>query len=191
MRFIQPSPSLLIVRTDALFYKRLFLGPHPEKVGHRKCSFVANELAPWFGPCGGGARSWSDPAGSGPLAERDKVPSRKKNKSLDVDRRRMYDSLWKKKAVPDKPLTNAEWILKQRRLLYKATGLPENPTPEKRLENQELMMLDAICCLAGRNDALTQNPIARKHMDALLAPFLVYWQHMNDILPGPPAGKKK
>jgi hypothetical protein len=123
--------------------------------------------------------------------ERDKVPSWKKNKSLDVDQNRMYDSLWKKKAMADKPLTNEEWILKQRRVLYKATGLPENLTSEKRRGNRELMMLDVICCLAGRNDALTRSPIARKHIDAQLAPFLVYWQHMNDILPGPPAGKKK
>ena len=92
--------------------------------------------------------------------------------------------------MPEKPPTNEEWILKQR-LLYKATGLPENPTPEKRLENRELVMLDVICSLAGRNDALTRTSIARKHTDALLAPFFVYWQHMNDILPGPPAGEKK
>ncbi|MGA2362571.1 MAG: hypothetical protein ABSG73_08925 [Candidatus Aminicenantales bacterium] len=103
----------------------------------------------------------------------------------------MYDSLWKKKAMPDKSLTNEEWVLKQRRLLYEAPGLLENRTPEKRLENRELVMLDVICCLAGRNDALTRSPIATKHMDALLAPFFVYWQHINDILPGPPEGKKK
>jgi hypothetical protein len=120
-----------------------------------------------------------------------RFPSWKRNKSLDVDRRRMYDSLWKKKVMPDKPLTNEEWIFKQRSLLYKATGLPENLTPEKRLENRELVMLDVICCLAGRNDALTRSPIARKHIDAQLAPFIVYWQHINDMLPGPPAGKKK
>jgi hypothetical protein len=36
-----------------------------------------------------GARSWSDPAGSGRLAERDKVPSRKKIKTLDLTRRRV------------------------------------------------------------------------------------------------------
>jgi len=132
----------------------------------------------------------ADPAGPGPLAERNKVPSRKKNKSLDVDRNRMYDSLWKKKAMPDKPLNNEEWILKQDRLLSKATGLPENLTPEKRLESRELVMQDVICCLVGRNDALTRSPIARKHVDAQLAPFFVYWQHMNDILPRPPAMKK-
>jgi hypothetical protein len=38
-----------------------------------------------------GARSWSDPAGSGRLAERDKVPSRKKIKTLDLTRRRVDD----------------------------------------------------------------------------------------------------
>jgi hypothetical protein len=93
--------------------------------------------------------------------------------------------------MPDKPLNNEEWILKQGRLLYKATGLPENLTPEKRLESRELVMQDVICCLVGRNDALTRSPIARKHVDAQLAPFFVYWQHMNDILPRSSAGKKK
>jgi len=133
----------------------------------------------------------ADSAGLGPRAERDNVPSRKKIKSLDVDRNRMYDSLWNKKAMLDKPLNNEEWILKQGRLLYKAMGLRENLTPEKRLESRELLMQDVICCLAGQNDALTRSPIARKHVDAQLAPFFVYWQHTNDMLRRLPAGKKE
>jgi hypothetical protein len=93
--------------------------------------------------------------------------------------------------MPDKPLNNEEWILKQGRLLYKATGLLENLTSKKHLKRGELVMQDVICCLAGRNDALTRSPIARKHVDAQLAPFFVYWQHLNNMLPSPPAGKKK
>jgi hypothetical protein len=55
-----------------------------------------------------GARSWSDPAGSGPLAESDKVPSRKKIKILDLTRRRTDDVLRKEKAM--RPKKKDQWF---------------------------------------------------------------------------------
>ena|GEM_PF-802005 len=50
----------------------------------------------------------ADPAGSGPLAERDKVPSRKKIKILDLTRRRTDDVLRKEKAMM--PKRKPQWF---------------------------------------------------------------------------------